>query len=188
VIASASTSNSRALPKREAIPPNQRSWTETAESMGVARRPKRKRLPEEHGITKWSIGAPKGKCSRVHTDAYAGGKVSGKRAKPDVVLARASAPACRFWGSAPICRGPTIPAPALATHVPTCVPGAPPEVFTFMRMPGIPRPQSAHAAVPLLLHQHSQIPTCTSHLLHHLHVPIPVPNHLHNFLITRSLQ
>ena len=44
-----------------------------------------------------SIGAAKGKRRRVHEDPYAGGKRSGKRAKPDALsttanaLARASA-------------------------------------------------------------------------------------------------
>jgi hypothetical protein len=54
------------------------------------------------------------------------------------------------------------------------------------RTRGLPMRQS-----PLPLHRHSRIPTRTSpmrRLSHHLHVPIPVPNHLHNFLITRSLQ
>ena len=62
----ASTQGSRALPDREDIPPNQNSWTETAERMGTKRAPKRHRLPDEHGLTARSIGIPKGKRKRCH--------------------------------------------------------------------------------------------------------------------------
>jgi MULE transposase domain len=42
---------SASLPHKDVIAPNQHSWPETAERMGVKRASKRKRLPEEHGLT-----------------------------------------------------------------------------------------------------------------------------------------
>jgi hypothetical protein len=82
----ASIQGSSALPEKDVIAPNQKSWTETAERMGVKRgAPKRKCLPEESGTTARSIGIAKGKRRRVHTDPYAGGERSGKRAKPDAM-------------------------------------------------------------------------------------------------------
>ena len=77
----ASTQEVRALPDKEKVAPNQKSWTETAKRMGVKRGPK-KRLPKEHGQME-RIGASKGKCACIHTDLYAGGERSGKHAKPD---------------------------------------------------------------------------------------------------------
>ena len=65
------------MPKKDFIAPNQKSWTETAERMGVkCGGPKRKcpPAPEECGVTAQSIGDAKGKCRRVHTDPYAGGE------------------------------------------------------------------------------------------------------------------
>src|SRR6266851_2953500 len=94
-VAIASIQGSNALPEKDIVAPNQKSWTETAKWMGVKRgAPKRKCLPEERGITAQSIGAAKGKRHRVHSDPYAGGKRSGKRAKPDVTSAAANARAC----------------------------------------------------------------------------------------------
>jgi pyruvate/2-oxoglutarate dehydrogenase complex dihydrolipoamide acyltransferase (E2) component len=85
------TEGTSALPEKEKIAPNQKSWPETAERMGVKRRPKRKRLPEERGITEQSIGVTKGKRRRIHQDPYAGGERSGKRTKPDALSATANA-------------------------------------------------------------------------------------------------
>jgi hypothetical protein len=64
----------RALPEKERIAPNQKSWPEMAERMGVKQAPKWKRLPEERGITEKSIGIAKGKRRRIHQDPYAGGE------------------------------------------------------------------------------------------------------------------
>jgi hypothetical protein len=82
-----------AFPDKEEIPPNQKSWPETAERMGVKRAPKRKRLPEERRQTERCIGPTKGKRQRRlnDDDAYAGGERSGKRAKPDATSAAANA-------------------------------------------------------------------------------------------------
>jgi hypothetical protein len=58
--------------------------------MGAKRAPKRKCIPEERGLTAQSvIGVTKAK-RRVHTDPYAGGERSGKRAKPDAMSAAAN--------------------------------------------------------------------------------------------------
>jgi len=88
----AAIAGSNALPEKDVIAPNQKSWTETAKRMGVKRRaPKRKCLPEERGMTAQSIGVAKGKRRLVHSDPYAGGERSGKRAKPDATSAAANA-------------------------------------------------------------------------------------------------
>ena len=85
-----STHESGALPDKDNIAPNQKTWTETAARMGVKGAPKRKRLPEERGLTERCIGATKGKRRRVHSDPYARGERSGKRAKPDALAAAAN--------------------------------------------------------------------------------------------------
>ena len=142
----ASVQGSSPLPHREMIAPNQHSWTETAERMGVQ---KRRRLPEEAGLTQKAIGVAKGKRRRVYTDPYAGGERPGKLAKPDAVSAAANQKArapplahsqpqpTRAFPSSP----PAVPHP-LATQVPQ-VPynySFPPFAYTF---PPAPSPFSA---------------------------------------------
>jgi hypothetical protein len=98
------------LPEKDIIVPNQKSWMETAKRMGVKHRaPKRKCLPKERGMTVQSIGVAKGKCHLVHSDLYAGGERSGKRAKPDATstAANACARACAVPPSA------TAPSPSV---------------------------------------------------------------------------
>ena len=90
-MAIASTKGSRALLEKDIFEPNQNTWMETAERMGVQNAPKRKRLPENQGISEWSIGSRKGKHTRIHNDPYAGGERSGRCAKPNVVSAAANA-------------------------------------------------------------------------------------------------
>jgi hypothetical protein len=75
------------IPDKEVIVPNQKSWTEMAEHMGIKQAPKCKWLPEECGLTEQSISATKGKCICVYSDPYARGKRSGKHAKPDALSA-----------------------------------------------------------------------------------------------------
>ena len=111
----ASTQGSRALLDKEYVPPNQHSWTETAERMMWKRAPKR-RLPDERGLTEHSIGAPKGRRQRVYTDPYAGGERSGKRAKLDALSAGANARA----------RAPPMPPPPSALPSPNAFPGSAP--------------------------------------------------------------
>ena len=90
-MAIASTKGSRVLPEKDIFEPNQNMWTETAKRMGVQNAPKRKRLPENQGISEWSIGSRKGKRTCIHNDLYAGGERSGRRAKPDAVSATVNA-------------------------------------------------------------------------------------------------
>ena len=148
----ASTQGSRALPNREVSPPNQNSWTATAERMVWKRAPKRRR-PDEYGITERSIGASKGKRNVLHTDAYAGGERSGKRAKPDALSAEANVRA-----RAP----PPIPPPPNALPFPSALPHASPFAYTpdsiacapgpSTGFPGAfalpPNPSTAHASPP----------------------------------------
>ena len=115
----ASTQGTHALPDKEPVPPNQHSWPETAEQMGVKRAPKC-RLPGERGLTERSIGARKGK-RKTYADPYAGGERSGKRAKPDAQSATANARA----------RPPPMPSPPNALPSPN----APP----FVHAPAFPR-------------------------------------------------
>jgi hypothetical protein len=113
----ASTQGSNALPEKDVVAPNQKSWTETAERMGVKRHAsKRKCLPEECGMTAQSIGVAKGKRRQVHSDPYAGGERSGKRAKPDVTSAAANAcaRACAMPPSATAPPTPSAPTETLA--------------------------------------------------------------------------
>ncbi|KAH9011874.1 hypothetical protein EDB85DRAFT_2159509 [Lactarius pseudohatsudake] len=90
----ASVTGASPLPHKENIAPNQHSWTETAQSMGVKKGVKCCRLPEEVGLTEKTIGAVKGKCHQVYTDPYTGGKRPGKLAKPDA-LSNAANPKAR---------------------------------------------------------------------------------------------
>ena len=146
----ASTQGSRALPNREVSPPNQNSWTETAERMGCKRAPKR-RLPGEHGLTERSIGAPrKRKC--LYVDPYAGGERSGRCAKPDALSAEANARARALQ----IPRPPnTLPSPnvlppgfpsASTSDVIACVPG--PSTMLSGAFSPTPKPSTAHTFPP----------------------------------------
>ncbi|KAI9434064.1 hypothetical protein H4582DRAFT_2081386 [Lactarius indigo] len=71
VITSVTGANS--LPHKERIAPNQHSWTETAERMGIKKTVKRRRLPEEVGLTEKTIGAAKGKRRRVTCQGHVTG-------------------------------------------------------------------------------------------------------------------
>src|SRR5216683_1195015 len=117
---------------------------ETAKRMGVKHSAlKQKCLPKEHGMTAQSIGVAKGKCCWVHSDPYAGGKRSGKRAKPDVTSAAANARAhvCAvpLSTTAPTPSTPpemlvapsaTVPTPSMHQEM-----QAPPSMFTFPSQP-----------------------------------------------------
>jgi hypothetical protein len=88
--ADASAEGTSALPDRESVAPNQKSWGETAARMGVKRPPKRKRLPEERGLTERAIGVTKGRRRTNNNNPYGGGERSGKRAKSDALSAEAN--------------------------------------------------------------------------------------------------
>jgi hypothetical protein len=54
-VAIASAQGTSAIPDKEVIAPNQKSWIETAMRMGIKKALKHKQLPEESGLTKRSI-------------------------------------------------------------------------------------------------------------------------------------
>ena len=154
----ASTQGSRALPNKENVPPNQNSWTETAERMGTKRAPKRRRLPDEHGLTARSIGVPKGKRKCLYTDPYAGGGRSGTRAKPDALSAAANARArarARTRSPVPPPNAPpnSLPFPTASPPSPSAFPPAPtayiPSGFAFT-----PGPSASHALPPVSTNSH----------------------------------
>jgi hypothetical protein len=132
-----STQGSSALPHKDSIAPNQKTWTETAERMGVKRAPRRKCLPEERGLTERSIGVAKGKRRRVHDDPYAGGERSGKRAKPDAVSAEANVNA-RALAAATVAA--PVFAPVSKANANACVPA--PSTFVAAPLPHVSAPQS----------------------------------------------
>jgi hypothetical protein len=119
-----STEGTSTLPNIEYIAPNQKSgWGETATCMGVKRAhaPKQKCLPEERGMTAQAISITNRKCHCTYSDPYTGGKHLGKRAKPDVLSAKANRHACA-------CVPPFAMAPAVTStcHAPTAMAVVPP--------------------------------------------------------------
>ena len=83
-----------ALPEKDIIAPNQRSWSKMAKCMGARNTWRHQCLPDEQGLIECSIGAIKGKCKRLHEDPYAGSKCSGKHAKLDAQSQAANAHMC----------------------------------------------------------------------------------------------
>jgi hypothetical protein len=119
-----STEGTSTLPNIEYIVPNQKSsWGETAMCMGIkcARAPKQKCLPKECRMIAWAIGIANRKHCCTYSDPYAGGKCSGKWAKPDVLSAKANRHACA-------CVPPFATAPTVASthHTPTAMAVVPP--------------------------------------------------------------
>jgi hypothetical protein len=139
----ASTQGTSALPDKEKIPPNQGTWPDTAEHMGVRpararKQPQPAKPAKERGITERSIGAAKGKKRKIYEDPYAGGERSGKRAKPDALSAAANdrARALRAGVSAPAFQhspAPIFGAPVLAATQPMPQSGA--VSYTFPPLP-----------------------------------------------------
>ena len=158
----ASTRGSRALPDKVNIPSNQKTWTETAERMGVKRAPKR-RLPDEVGLTDWSIGVAKGKHRRTYEDPYAGGERSGKHAKPDALSAKKARVHVPLRPGSPL-GVPFPPGPLSAL--------APPTVLPF------PGPLALASPAPAYPAPHHPLPfpfpplPAPHHPLHH---PFPFP-------------
>jgi hypothetical protein len=136
----ASTQGSNALPEKDVIAPNQKSWTETAERMGVKRRAsKRQCLPEERRITAQSISVAKGKHRWVHSDPYAGGERSGKRAKPDATSAAANARA-RACAVPPSATAPTPSAPPEMLAAPSATAPTPSAHLEMLAAPSATAP------------------------------------------------
>ena len=126
----ASMEGKGALPEKDVIAPNQKSWPETAKRMGAKKDPRRRCLPDEIGLTERSLGAVKGKRKRLHNDPYAGGERSGKRAKSDA-LSQAANARSRAPPSAPPVPSPSPNAPSPAT----CPPHVPPPFAFFSTLP-----------------------------------------------------
>jgi hypothetical protein len=74
-----STQESSALPNKDLIAPNQKTWTETAARMGVKRVPKQKQLPEGRGLTERCIGVTRASAAAfiVTRTPEASDRVSG---------------------------------------------------------------------------------------------------------------
>ena len=91
------------LPDRESLPPNQRTWTETAKRMGATKR-KRARPTDTSPPVKaaeW-IGPLNRKQTRKKiTDPYSGGTRSGRDTAPDAQTAAQNAEARAHPGSPP---------------------------------------------------------------------------------------
>ncbi|KAH9018406.1 hypothetical protein EDB84DRAFT_1566444 [Lactarius hengduanensis] len=95
-----SRSSESPLPDKEDIPPNQHTWTETTQRMGVQRRKRRRATttsssPEPAATER--IGDLNRKQARMKiTDPYSGGVNSGRHAAPDArsVAQNAGARAC----------------------------------------------------------------------------------------------
>jgi hypothetical protein len=92
-MAIASMEGRNALPEKDVIASNQKSWPETANRMGARKNPRPQCLPRERGLMEHSIGAIKGKRKRLHNDPYARGERSGKCAKRDALFQAANAQA-----------------------------------------------------------------------------------------------
>src|SRR6267142_1162524 len=88
-VADASVEGTSALPDKDFIAPNQKSWSETAACMGVKWPPKQKCLPEERGLTEQAISVTS-RRRRTNNDPYGVGQRSGTRAKPDALSADAN--------------------------------------------------------------------------------------------------
>jgi len=81
---------SRVLPKKDVFNPNRNTWAETAERMGAGKVPQQKPGPTGGNTSTACIGPVKGKHTCKYTDPYAGGKRSGKHAKPDALSTTAN--------------------------------------------------------------------------------------------------
>ena len=90
----ASRQGTSTLPNKEKIPPNQKTWQETVQQMGVQHtRAWKQLLPadlaKEHGINDCCIGATNVR-KRKNEDPYLGGDRSGKRSQPDALSPEAN--------------------------------------------------------------------------------------------------
>ncbi|KAH9173877.1 hypothetical protein EDB89DRAFT_2068386 [Lactarius sanguifluus] len=123
-VVASSTGDDQQLPEKEVIAPNQLSWPETAQRMGV-------RCEKRHGkvdsvLTAELIGETNRKRNCANQDPYGASEQSGKRAKPDARSTAANTRAradteptpARPAASAPPSSLPTPPMHAL-THAPT---------------------------------------------------------------------
>jgi hypothetical protein len=81
-VVASGTGDGPLLPEKEQIAPNQHSWTETAQRMGV-KRIKKRRGKVDSALTAEHISEINRKRTRENEDPYGAGEQSGKRAKQD---------------------------------------------------------------------------------------------------------
>jgi len=74
-----------ALPKKDIIASNQRSWPETAKRMSAKMVLRCLCLFNKHRLMEHSIGAVKGKHKHLHNDPYARGECLSKHVKRDAL-------------------------------------------------------------------------------------------------------
>ena len=113
--------NGSRLPEKEKVGPNQLSWPPTAACMGV-KRGKKRQGKADSALTAEHIGVPKRK--RTNDDPYGAGEDSGKRAKPDAVLAAANAQAraAEEWKALKAADPPPLECPPLLHRSPHVYP------------------------------------------------------------------
>ena len=189
------------LPDKDAIPPNQRTWTETAERMGAKRRQRRPRpmttSPPEPSATERIADLNRKKARLKITDPYSGGLRSGRDALVDaqtaVLNTEARARAAGLPLSQPTKRGrkhggiPALSAPLPSVPPPSAASGAWCTVHAFPDTLTQPAVHNAGAPAPSLassenlpsgtLEQH-QVHTGTSYASPHLTptwYPVPTP-------------
>ncbi|KAN0130640.1 hypothetical protein V8E53_011533 [Lactarius tabidus] len=104
-VVASGTGDGPLLPEKERIAPNQHSWTETAQRMGV-KRIKKRRGKVDSALTAEHIGEINRKRTRENEDPYGAGEQSGKRAKQD-----ARSVAANSRARATVERRPTSPLP-----------------------------------------------------------------------------
>ena len=141
----ASTRGAWALPNKENISPNQRSWMEMAEQMGVKCVPKC-HLPEEIGLMDQSIGTAKGKCCHTYENPYARGERSDKLAKPDARAHLVFPP----FQPIPLVLVPPAPPTPMPSPLPACPFARIPFPLPVHMCPSapMPLPLPAHVAAP----------------------------------------
>ena len=121
--ANASLQGTRALPEKDVIAPNQKTWSETAVRMGVKPPRKRKCLPEERGLTAQSIGVPK---SKKRTNRETNRERPNKRTKPEALSASADEPSATPNGAPfPLTPPSAGVPPSPSAHVPSPASSAP---------------------------------------------------------------
>ena len=106
------------LPEQEQIAPNQHSWTETAQRMGV-KRGKKRHGKVDSALTAEHIGEINRKRNREDEDPYGAGEQSGKRAKQD---ARSAGANSRARATEPRPMGPLPPPSSLPPRLPSRAP------------------------------------------------------------------
>jgi len=108
---------SQPLSEKDIFNPNQKTWAKTAQCMGARKPPKQKHGPADENNAERCIGPVKGKCAHKYTDPYAGGKRSGKHAKPDAVSSAANERTRAAMCAVPMHAPPHAPLVLAPTHM-----------------------------------------------------------------------